>query len=428
LIPPFKGHKIKLMTALMAVVLALPIAGSSACMNKAEEQINIGAIYPLSGSWSATGTDIKNGIMLAADIINNEYDLDMPLARSKGIPSLKGAKVNVVFGDSQGSPATGKSEAERLIGAENVVALMGCYQSAVTADASLVAEEKGIPFLTAMSSAPTLTERGLSWFFRSAPDDDTFFRNFFQFLGDIKSQGKDVGKIGIVNENSLWGSEFAEFGKQYAGEYGFPIAETVSYSANSTDVTGEVQMLKDADINVVMEASYVNDAILYMQTYKELNFNPDAILADDGGFVEPEFLKALGGNGNYILTRATWSADLAEVKPLVGAVNQMFRERYGADMNDNSARAFTGMIVLADAINRAGSTAPEKIREALLKTNIPGDNLIMPWDGVGFDQGTHQNTMAKGIICQVIDRKYYTVWPQNLATRDLIWPKPQWER
>lgn len=427
MIPDLKGHKIKLMMALMAV-LALPIAGSSACINKTEEQINVGAIYPFSGSWAATGADIKNGIMLAADIINNEYDLDMPLAGSKGIPSLNGTQVNIVFGDSQGSPATGKAEAERLIDEENVVALMGCYQSAVTVDVSLAAEEKGIPFLTAMSSAPSLTARGLHWFFRSAPDDDTFFGNFFQFLRDIESRGKDVGKIGIVNENSLWGSEFAEFGKQYAVEYGFPIAEAVSYSANTTDVTGEVQMLKDADINVVMQASYVNDAVLYMRTYKQMDFNPDAILADDGGFVEPGFLETLGDDGNYILTRATWSADLADVKPLVGDVNQMFRERYGMDMNDNSARAFTGVIVLADAINRAGSTAPEEIREALLQTNIPGDNLIMPWDGVSFDRETHQNTMAKGIICQVIDRKYYTVWPWNLATKELIWPKPEWEK
>jgi branched-chain amino acid transport system substrate-binding protein len=413
---------------LITVVLAITIGGSFACANKTEEQINIGAIYPLSGSWAATGTDIKNGVVMAADIINNEYDLDMPLAKSKGIPSLNGVKVNIIFGDSQGYPATGKSQAERLIGEENVVALMGCYQSAVTADTSLAAEEKGIPFMTAMSSAPSLTERGLYWFFRCAPNDDTFFQNFYQFLGDIKSKGKDVGKIGIVNENSLWGSEFAEFGKQYAGEYGYTISEMVSYSATSTDVTSEVQLLKDANINVVMQASYVNDAILYMKTYKEMNFNPDAILADDGGFVEPEFLKVLGDNGNYILTRATWSADLAEVKPLAGTINHMFRERYGADMNDNSARAFTGMIVLADAIDRAGSTSPAKIREALLKTDIPGDKLIMPWDGVSFDRETHQNTMAKGIICQVINQKYYTVWPWNLATKELICPKPEWEK
>ena len=153
----------------------------------------------------------------------------------------------------------------------------------------------------------------------------------------------------------------------------------------------------------------------------------NAILADDGGFLEPEFLKTLGADGNYVLTRSTWSKDLAEAKPLARTVNQMFRKRYGTDMNGNSARAFTGMLVLADAINRAGSTKPEAIREALLETNIPGDKLIMPWDGVRFDQETHQNTLGESIICQIIDQKYYTVWPWNIATKEFVWPMPNWE-
>jgi branched-chain amino acid transport system substrate-binding protein len=333
---------------------------------------------------ATTGADVKNGIMFAVDIINNEHNLDLPLARSEGIDSLNGAKIEVIFGDSQGSPSTGKSEAERLINKEKVVALIGCYQSAVTAEASQVAE-------------------------------------------DQEAKGIKVEKLGIVHENSLWGQEFSEYGEQYAQECGYQIVESISYSSDTTNVTSEVQRLEDAHPDVVMQASYVNDAILYMQTFKQMKFNPDAILADDGGFIEPEFLNTLGEDGDYILTRATWSKDLAEAKPLVGTVNQMFRERYGTDMNGNSARAFTGMLVLADAINRAGSTAPGAIHEALLETNIPGDKLIMPWGGVRFDRETHQNTLGKGIICQIIDEEYYTVWPWNLATRELVWPMPKWQ-
>ena len=217
---------------------------------------------------------------------------------------------------------------------------------------------------------------------------------------------------------------FSKYAEQYAEEYGYPVVENISYDSDTTNVANEVQRLKNANPDVVMQASYINDAILYMQTYKETKFTPDAILADGVGFIEPEFLKTLGDDGNYILTRATWSKDLAEAKPLVGTVNQMFRERYEANMTGNSARTFTGMLVLADAINRAGSTDSEAIREALLETNVSSDKLIMPWDGVKFDRETHQNTWGKGIICQIIDQEYYTVWPWNLATKELIWPMP----
>jgi len=77
--------------------------------------------------------------------------------------------------------------------------------------------------------------------------------------------------------------------------------------------------------------------------------------------------------------------------------------------------------------NRAGSTDSEAIREALLETNVPGDKLIMPWGGIRFDHETHQNTLGKCIICQIIDQEYYTVWPWDLATKELIWPMPRWE-
>lgn len=346
------------------------------------------------------------------DIINNRYDLDLPLARSEGIDSFNGAEIEIAFGDSQGSPSVGSSEVERLINKEKVVALVGCYQSAVTAEASRVADDKGLPSLVPESAATSLTQRGLSWLFRTAPDDNTIVHDFYEFLEDIQEkEGIEVEKLGIVNEDSLWGTEFAELVEQYARGYGYQVVESISYSSDATDVTSEVQRLKETHPDVVMQASYVNDAIL----------------ADDGGFIEQEFLKTLGNDGDYILVGARWSKDLAEAKPLAGIINEMFRERYGTDMSGNSALSFTEILVLADAINRAGSTHPEAILEALLEADMPADCLVMPWDGIKFDQETHQNTLAKGIICQIIDEEYCTVWPCNLATKELIWPMAGWE-
>ncbi len=176
-----------------------------------------------------------------------------------------------------------------------------------------------------------------------------------------------------------------------------------------------------------MQSSYAQDAILYMQTYKAMGYRPQALLAMDAGFISPVFIETLGDDANYILSREVWAPDLGETRPLIRQVNTLFRGRYGTNMTGNSARAFTGLIVLADAINRAGSTEPEAIRQALLETDIPAEQLIMPWKGVRFDSETGQNTLAQGIIVQIQDRAYYTVWPWDLATRELIWPMPDWE-
>ncbi len=412
----------------LIVLLVVSVIGMLGCIEKEEETVKVGALYPLTGSLANTGAEVKNGVLFAEDIINNEYDLDIPLARSKGIESLNGAEVEIVFGDTQGSPSIGKAEAERLINEEKVVALIGCSKSAVAAEVSKVAEDKGVPYIATDATASSLTQQPHTWFFRTTPHDAIFVQNFYEFLQDIQEEeGITVEKLGIVHEDSIWGSETGEYEVQYAREYGYSVVERIAYSADATDVTSEVQRLKDAEPDVVMQTSYVNDAILYMQTYKDLNFNPDAILANSGGFINPTFLQVLGDGGNYILTREVWSKDLAATKPLVGTINQLFRERYGRDMNGNSARAFTGVLVLADAIDRAGSTDPEEIRKALLETNISSDQLIMPWDGVKFDQETHQNTLGRGIIAQIIDQEYYTVWPRNLATKEVIWPTPPWD-
>lgn len=394
----------------------------------AGETVKIGAIYPLTGPSASSGEEMKRGTLLATEVINGQFDLDLPLARSEGIRSLNGSRVEVVFGDSQGLPAVGRSEAERLIGEEAVVALLGAYQSSVTAAASEVAEAEGRPFLTAASTAPSLTERGFSWFFRTTPDEKIFVHNFYQFLSDVqesrKSEENETLSLAIVHEDSIWGEEFGALAERYAEDRGFEIVADVSYSTEDLDLTDEVLRLKEADPDVVMQASYTEDAVLYVQTYRAMNFTPKAILADDAGFSDPEFLEALGEDGEQILTRATWSLDLAGTKPLAEKASRLFEDRYGEEMGEESARAFTATIVLADAIDRAGSLDPQAVRTALLETNLSEDEIIMPWEGVEFDQKTHQNTRGRGIICQIIGQDYRTVWPFDLASADLIWPLP----
>jgi len=83
--------------------------------------------------------------------------------------------------------------------------------------------------------------------------------------------------------------------------------------------------------------------------------------------------------------------------------------------------------VLADAINRAKSTDPEAILKALDETDIPGDQFIYPWQGIKFDPKTHQNIYAKAMLVQILDQHYYTVWPWDAASRELVWPFPAWQ-
>jgi branched-chain amino acid transport system substrate-binding protein len=95
-------------------------------------------------------------------------------------------------------------------------------------------------------------------------------------------------------------------------------------------------------------------------------------------------------------------------------------------MNTNSSRNFMGVIALADAINRAGSTDSEAIRKALLATKIPSQQCICSWEGIEFDPTNGQNIKAVSLMLQVFDGKWRLVWPFDVAVKDLVYPIPKW--
>ncbi|CAN5192574.1 ABC transporter substrate-binding protein [soil metagenome] len=406
-------------------------AASGAPAESFPKEIVLGAVYPLSGSQAPTGLDLKNGIDLAVELINTgNKDFDLPLVKDGGgLRNLGGAKLRILFGDSQADPQKGQAETERLISSENVTAMLGAYNSAVTATASQAAERLQVPFVNAESSSPTLVTRGFKWFFRSTPDDSMFAENFFQFLDDVakRSPDKVTKKVSILHTDDLFGSDVNKFSRQFAEKYRYEVLTSAAYKAATPDLTSEIQRIKASGASILIQASYLPDATLAIRGMKQQNVNFQGILGMNAGFVDTQFIPNLGKDADGLLSREVWAKDLGTKKPLVRQVNDLFRSKYGTDMNGSSARAFTGVFVLADAIDRARSVDPVKIQGALAQTDIPGSQIIMPWDGVKFDQ-TGQNTKGRGIMVQIQNGQYATVWPTELASKDLIWPLPEWTK
>jgi branched-chain amino acid transport system substrate-binding protein len=388
--------------------------------------IRVGALYPLTGNIASTGLDCRRGAELAVDIINGKYDLDLPLAKEEGLPNLGGAKLELVFADTKGEPKNGLAEVERLVTQEKVVAIIGAYQSSVTKTASQATERLKVPYVCSDASSPTLTQRGFKYFFRASPNDAGFARDQIKFLQDMgKVKKKKVETIAILNENTEFGSNVAKEVAKAAADAGFKVVTEISYTANATDVTSEVGRLIQAKPDVLMHASYITDAILFTKTFKEMGFKPNGLLGF-AGYIEPAYLPAVKSDGNDIVVRSTFALDLGKKKPLITKVNELFKKKYGTDMSENAARSFTAPFVLADAINRAKTTESEAVVKALLETNIPGSQVIYPWEGIKFDPKTHQNNLATGILVQIQNEHYVTVWPFDSAAADVVWPLRPW--
>ena len=409
--------------AAAAAVIALGLAAGA----QAQQPVKIGVIYPLSGNSASAGNYSKMAIEVGADVVNNgnaELAKIMPIAKGGGLSGLGGAKVQLIFADNQGTPAAGQNQALRLISEEKVAALIGAYQSGITVTASAIAERHGIPFLTAESVASNLTERGFKWFFRTTPVAIDFARAYSEFLRQQKAAGQKVGSIAIVQENTEYGNSVASVIAEQFAKDGLPVTQKIAYSANSSDVQPQVLQLKEKNPDVVIFISYTSDAILYTKTMKELGWKPAIMIADNAGFNDPAFVKSMGSLVEGLVNRSTFAGG----KP--GSVPYIFNELYkkktgGDDLDDVSARGLQGFLVMADAINRAGSTEPAKIRDALKATNLPADQMVTGYEGVKFDD-KGQNVLASTLITQMRGGKYVAIWPKARATDQVILPYKGW--
>src|ERR1700743_3566667 len=352
----------------------LPVAGRAQT-----SEVVIGVIYPLSGSSAQIGVDAQKSCATANEIINKDFDFDLPLARGEGLPGLGGAKVQLVFADHQSDPQKGRAEAERLITQENVCAMMGTYQSAVAVTVSQTCERYQIPFVSAENSSPSLHRRGLKYFFRPAPHDEMYSAAMFDFFDAMKKKGTRIETLSLFHEDTIFGTDSGNTQSKLAADRGYKIVADIKYRANTPSLSAEIQQLKAVNADVLMPSSYTTDSILLIKTMTELGYKANAIVAQDAGFSDKALYDAVGDKLEGAISRSTFSLDLATKRPMVGAINAMYKEKSGKDLNDLSSRELMSLLVLADAINRAGSSDGAKIRDALAATDIPGEQTIMPW-------------------------------------------------
>jgi branched-chain amino acid transport system substrate-binding protein len=251
----------------------------------------------------------------------------------------------------------------------------------------------------------------------------------FEFLNDFNSKNADkLNTVGIIHEDTLWGSDSGGTQKKMAKEQGYEVVEKISYKAKTTTLSSEVQRLKAKNPDVLMPSSYTSDALLFLNTAKELDYNPKLLVAQNAGYTDPKFLETMGSKAEGIITRSPFNTDLADTIPLIGKVNELFKKHSGGrDLSDVPARAFTGFMALANAINNAGSTDPKKIQKALQDLDMSAESLIVPYRGIKFGKDG-QNMKTRGILMQVQNGKYCTVYPFELAACELKYPMPTWSQ
>jgi branched-chain amino acid transport system substrate-binding protein len=401
--------------ALLAATLSIAACTSSKPQEgtTSESEVRIGVLVPKSGRSAAAGAEALHGAELAAVLINgDEGALSLAGVGSGGLAGLGGAKLSIVSADTRGSPEVGATEAARMVAEERVVGLVGAYDAAVTEAASQRTERLGIPFVNGDSSADYLTERGLDWFFRTGPTDRMFGEAFFSTLQQEKVRPK---RISILFTTDAPGENLHRVLHNLAPEASYDEHGMVRFDPGQANIVPELRELRDVKKPdaLFLVTSTASDAVHVLKTMEAMRYRPPQIFAFGGGGVEQQVLQAAGTAGEGVFYGTAWSREIAGRSGIAKAVMDRYEERFNRPMSETAAGTFTAVLVLADAIDNAGSTDPQRVRAALLNLEIPGRETIMPWSGVRFD-ASRQNVAANGVVEQRAQGLFRVVFPDEL--------------
>lgn len=375
-------------------------------------EIRIGALYPLTGQYQFVGRSTRQAMEFLACLINHDE-----LPGELRLPYLGGKKVRLIWGDTGSDPITAQNEARRLIAEEGAVALLGSYQSGVTAVASIQAEVYGIPFLSPDTDAASLTQRGLRYFFRTGPDSLSCTRSLFDMLYEFGINNKTIG---IISGNSLLGQDGVQALLHLSKKYGHKVTVIRFYDENVPVTQDDCLLIKEAYPELLVVPQNENDAVKVIEDFKKIGFCPFALLDQTSFF-------AAGGQsrpeGENVISTAAWATGLTQALPLAKEMNELFKAANGTGFDNAAALGFTGLYVLLDAIGRAGTTRPGAVREALSHTELSADRLILPWEGIRFDRNG-QNIFADSLVVQRICQDSVIVWPEEFAQGHAVLPIP----
>ena len=387
--------------------------GFPAVVGRAQpKEILIGSVHPITGPTAYDGLSIADGFLLALEHKN----------ATGGIKSLGGAKMKVILMDTESKPKVGESATEKLI-RDGCVAIAGAYNSPVTMVTTQVAERGGIPFLVTISVADEILERGFKYTFRVQPDSTNMAELTCKYARDLSTKFNVPLKTIASLYISGFGASIFNKTQKFASKYGFEVVGGVSYGFGVSDFTTEISKVKGMNSDVIFDTGYLADGILKLKTYADLKVEPKGGLfgCSNGAYSNPTTVKELGRVTEFLLDGNYYYNPRS---PLSKRVIEDFGKRFkDVAFQSHSVYGYDPGLVLCDALERAGSADPKKIRDAIAATSLK--EHVAPGGAIEFD-ATGQNKNAMITLQQIQKREIKLVLPEEYADAKPIYPIPPW--
>ena len=337
------------LTALSVVCVSLALVS----LARAAEPIKIGEIEPMTGKEAAFGQSSHRGVLMAVDEIN-----------ARG--GILGRPLVIAIEDSQSKAGDTATIAKKLVAREKVVAVLSGGTSSACLEAAPICQAARVPFMATTATAPEVTEKR-----------DYIFRNCFidPFQGAVLAKfslarlnAKRVALLTAVN--SPYSVGLSKVFRERLTALGGVIVAEQKYVEGDKDFRAQLTSIKATAPEAIAITGFYTEGALICKQARDLGLTCPLFGGD--GWEAPELVE-IGGKaveGAFYASHYSSSSTAPEVREFV----KKYLARFGGELPESTAPlAYDGVLILADAITRAGSTDGPKIRDALAATkNFPG--------------------------------------------------------
>ncbi|MDP2727357.1 MAG: ABC transporter substrate-binding protein [Dehalococcoidia bacterium] len=388
--------------ALLAAMLLAACAPAATPATKSAEPIKIGFLSGIGSPVLASYyKEMTPSLELARDEIN-----------AKG--GVLGRKIELVVADDAGKPDQTAINVERLVTQDKVVAFISPASAPNVLAAGPLFEKYQVPDMIDIGSTNELTQQGWKYVFRTGDNVDQRANSAINFLKSLSPKPQTVL---LLNENRSFGvSSWPSF-KKYGEAAGFKMLGNESYDATALDFKPLLLRAKAQNPDVVIVAGFTNDDILIAKQSAEIGLKPKVWLGFDGGTSQVEWLEGAGATVENVFVVHAWYP----VKQFPASMD--FAENYrkthnGKEPQQASVVSYAALYILADAIQRAGSTDGPKLRDALEKTDLKTAYAQHKFDS------NHDNVGFQNVVVQIQKGKRVAVFPDQYAEGKAIYPIP----
>jgi len=353
-----------------AAMLALVVASASA-----EEPIRIGSVLSLTGPAAFLGDPELKTLKLYIERIN-----------AGG--GVLGRKLELTHYDDGSDASKANTFAKRLIEQDKVDFVLGGTTTGSTMAMVPLLEKAGLPFIS-MAGGVAIIEPVKKWVFKTPHTDRMAAEKVFE---DMKKRG--IVKVALLSETSGFGQSGRKETQAVAARAGITLVGDETYGPRDTDMTAQLTKLRNAEgVQALFVVGLGQGPVIVTRNVQQLGIKLPLYHAH--GVASDEFIKLAGASAEGVRLPAAALIVAKQLpasdpqKAVVTAYDKAYRDRYKEDVSTFGGHAYDALMILADAIKRAGGIDRAKVRDAIERTHnymgTAGLVNLSPADHLGLE-------------------------------------------